>query len=141
MAVLLAAGIFVAAGCESQQQAPQQQATRMERGVAEAMEQAAPQLEQAAPAVEAVEQTVPKANAMVDQAQALLAQAKELLDTGKLDEAIAVAQQVLSIDPQNLDAQNIIAMAQEKLAAMAATQVEGVKSDVSGVMDQLGGGK
>jgi hypothetical protein len=135
MALLLATGILVAAGCEAQQKqaVPMRQAAPVERAMSQAVEEAAPQAARAVS--QAIEQVAPEANAMVEKAQALIAQAKELLDAGKFDEAIAVAQNVLSFDPANLDAQNIIAMAQEKLKALVATQAGEVKS---GIMDQIG---
>lgn len=133
MMMLLAAGIFVAAGCQQSQQSqpvPMQRAAQQaESSMSKAMDEVVPQAENVA------QEVAPQANAMVEKAQALLVQAKELLDAGKFEEAIAVAQNVLSIDPANLDAQNIIAMAKEKLQAMVATQAADVKA---GVMDTVG---
>ena len=72
---------------------------------------------------------------LAKKAQTLLAQAQQYLDEGKLDEAISMAQNVLSFDPKNMDAQKIIDTAKAKLKAMAEQKATDIKS---GLMNSLG---
>ena len=72
---------------------------------------------------------------LTKKAQTLLAQAKQYLDEGKLDEAISLAQNVLSFDPKNMDAQKIIDTAKAKLKTLAEQKAQDLKS---GLMNTLG---
>jgi len=75
------------------------------------------------------------ASETVQKAQTLLAQAREYLNQGKFEQAITVAQNVLSFDPQNLDAKKIIEMAQAKIKALAEQKAGELKT---GLMNNLG---
>lgn len=111
---VLVAGSLMAAGCGQQQQP----AATTETAPTEAqVQQAVSQGQQAAAEVQTA--TTTAVNSAVDQARTLVAQAKQLLDSGKFEEAIAAAQKVLSIDPNNIDAQNIIETAKAKIQEMA----------------------
>lgn len=74
------------------------------------------------------------ANAMVDQAKDLLAKAQEMVNNGKFNEAINFAQQVLSIDPNNIDAKNIIETAKTKLAQMAQDKAGELKTGLTNAL-------
>lgn len=111
---VLVAGSLMAAGCGQQQQPA---ATTETAPTETQVQQAVSQGQQAAAEVQTAATTA--VNSAVDQARTLVAQAKELLDSGKFEEAIAAAQKVLSIDPNNIDAQNIIETAKAKIQEMA----------------------
>ncbi|HPB68174.1 MAG TPA: hypothetical protein PLT76_03335 [Candidatus Omnitrophota bacterium] len=72
---------------------------------------------------------------MTQKAQELLTQARQYLDQGKFDQAISLAQDVLSFDPKNIDAAQIIETAKAKLKALAEQKAGEVQS---GLMDKLG---
>ncbi|MFA5260911.1 MAG: hypothetical protein WC450_06760 [Candidatus Omnitrophota bacterium] len=85
--------------------------------------------------VEAVAEKDPLAEDLAEKAKTLLARAQKYLDEGKLEDAIAVAQNILSFDPQNIDAKTILETAQTKLADIAAEKAQDV---TSGLVDTLG---
>ncbi|HOY09967.1 MAG TPA: hypothetical protein PLB05_07820, partial [Candidatus Omnitrophota bacterium] len=60
-------------------------------------------------------------------------QAQQYLDQGKFDEAVSLAQNVLSFDPQNIDAQKIIAAAKAKLKALAEQKAQDLKSGLMNI--------
>lgn len=93
-------------------------------------------VQEAAPAVEQAQAELGgAANAMVDQAKTLLAQAQDMVNSGKFNEAINFAQQVLNIDPNNIDAKNIIETAKAKIAQLAQDKAGELKT---GLTDALG---
>ena len=67
---------------------------------------------------------------LAEKAQTLLGKAKQYLDAGKFDEAISLAQDVLSFDPQNIDAQRIVEMAKAKVKALADQTAQDLKVNV-----------
>lgn len=133
LTVLLVFGLFVI-GCGNQQnqaasggqQATLPSMTSEVKSVAQQATQKAGQTQQN------LQQT---AGEMAKKAQTLLAQAKQYLDQGKFNEAISVAQNILSFDPKNMDAQKIIETAKTKLQALATQKAQDLKS---GLMNQLG---
>lgn len=135
----IVAGSLMAAGCGKQQEqaaVPQQGA---EIQAMEVTDQAATASQEAAQAVSQASQDMKAAgNNLVDQAQQLLAQAKQLLDSGKFEEAITAAQKVLSIDPSNIEAKNILETAKAKLAAMAQEKAGALKNDLTNKINSFG---
>ena len=125
----------MASGCGKQEQQPVSTETQAQ-GMAE---QAKEVSQEGAQTVSQVQENVQAAaNGVVEQAQTLLAQAKELVNSGKFDEAIAMAQKVLSMDPNNIDAKNIIETAKAKLAAMAQQKAGELKNDLTNKINALG---
>jgi len=98
---------FIAGGCGNQQDQSGAQGGDVKSVVRQA-DQSSGQLQQN------IQQT---ADDLTKKAQTLLTQAQQYLDQGKFDEAVSLAQNVLSFDPQNIDAQKIIAAAKAKLKA------------------------
>jgi len=119
------------AGCGNQ---PEQKAQSGQSGtLASALSEATTAVSSSAgQAQQSMQQT---ASDLAKKAQTLLAQAKKYLDEGKFEEAISVAQNVLSFDPKNIDAQKIIDAAKAKLKALAEQKAGEVKS---GLMNTLG---
>lgn len=74
------------------------------------------------------------ASAMASQAKDLLAKAQEMINTGKFNEAINFAQQVLSFDPNNIDAKNIIETAKAKIAQLAQDKAGELKTGLSNAL-------
>lgn len=139
---LVVVGSLMAAGCgqQKQQQAaapePAQSTKSQVQGLVGQVQQAAQQGNQAV--VNAQQNAQNTANQMVDQAKGLLANAQQLLDSGKFQEAIATAQKVLSMDPNNIDAKNIIETAKAKIAEMAKQKAGEVTGNLSNKINSLG---
>jgi len=145
--VMLAVVGVIAAGCSKQQETtttntvsvPTQVQVDAQALKATAEEQAKVAAEQAqAIADQAKEEAASLANNAVDKVQDLLAQAQQLIDQGKLQEAIAMAQQVLNIDPANLDAKNIIETAKAKIASLAQEKAGDMKADMMNKVGSFG---
>jgi tetratricopeptide (TPR) repeat protein len=138
---VMIAGSLMASGCSKQQEqaaAPAQPAS-METQAQGMVEQAKDASQEAAQAAASVQQEAQNAaNAMMDQAKGLLAQAQELVASGKFEEAIATAQKVLNIDPNNMDAKKIIETAKAKIMEVAQEKAAALKNDLSNKMNALG---
>ncbi len=85
--------------------------------------------------VESVPEKTPLAADLAEKAKVLLARAQQFLDEGQYKDAIAVAQNILSFDPQNADAQKIFETAKAKLAEFTKEKAGSV---TSGLLDTLG---
>lgn len=139
--VLVVFGSFIAAGCgqQQQQQVAAPETAQSTESVQAVVEQAQKSAEQGVQAVANAQQNVQdSANQMVEQAKSLLASAREMLNNGKFEEAIATAQKVLSIDPNNIDAKNIIETAKVKIAEMAKQKAGELTGDLSNKINALG---
>ena len=151
--------VFLSSGCGDQQSQPAgagQQGTAPEQvrvvkapesvataepasGIKATVGQAMPQNPSSQTVAQQQQTLQQKAGEMAQKTQVLLAQAKQYLDQGKLSEAITTAQNVLSFDPKNMDAQKIIETAKAKIKAMAEQKAADLKSDL---MNKFGtGGK
>ncbi len=134
-------GSLMAAGCTQQQEkaASTEPAAAVEAQVQDMAQQATETTQKAADAVAPVQQEAQNAaNAMMDQAKELLAKAQDLVANGKFEEAIAMAQKVLSMDPNNIDAKNIIESAKAKIAEMAQQKAGELKEGVANKLNALG---
>lgn len=138
---VMVAGSLMASGCSKQQDqasAPAQPAS-METQVQGMVEKAKDVSQEAAQAVAPVQQEAQNAaNAMLDQVKDLLAKAQEMAASGKFEEAIAMAQKVLSIDPNNIDAKNIIETSKAKIMEVAQEKAGALKNGLSDKMNALG---
>jgi Tfp pilus assembly protein PilF len=114
---------FIAGGCGNQQDQSGAQGGDVKSVVQQAT-QASGQLQQN------IQQT---ADDLTKKAQTLLTQAQQYLDQGKFDEAVSLAQNVLSFDPQNIDAQKIIDAAKAKLKALAEQKAQDLKSGLMNI--------
>ena len=138
---IMVVGSLMAAGCTQQQDkaVSTEPATAVETQAQGLVQQATEVTQQAAEAVAPVKEEVQNvANAAVDQAKDLLAKAQELVANGKFEEAIAMAQKVLNVDPNNIDAKNIIETAKAKITEMAQQKAGELKSDVANKLNALG---
>lgn len=115
--------IFITGGCGNQQDQSGAQGGDVKSVVRQAA-QSSGQLQQN------IQQT---ADDLTKKAQTLLTQAQQYLDQGKFDEAVSLAQKVLSFDPQNIDAQKIIDAAKAKLKALAEQKAQGLKSGLMNI--------
>jgi hypothetical protein len=121
---------FIVSGCGNK---PEQTASGQTGTLASAVSEVKTSATAAAGQTQqSVQQT---ASDLAKKAQTLLAQAKKYLDEGKFNEAITVAQNILSFDPKNIDAQKIIETAKAKLQALAEQKVGELKT---GLMDKMG---
>lgn len=153
--LLVVLAVIALAGCQEQGKAPQaaassqttpalsQQINDVAAQVAAKAEDAANASAQAVAEAEAKAQEVQAqanqaSNDLVAKAKTLLTQAQDLLNQGKFDEAISAAQQVLSFDPNNIDAQKLIELAKEKLAGAGQKAVNDAKTGLMNTMNNLG---
>ncbi len=120
MGVLLLSLGFWALGCGNQQA---QAADPQDTVAAEVSE------------VEAVVKEDPLTESLAKKAKTFLARAQQFLDEGQYKDAIAVAQNILSFDPKNADAQKIFETAKAKLAELTKEKAGNV---TSGLLDTLG---
>lgn len=136
--VVMVAGSLMASGCGKQQEqaaAPASMETQAQ-GMVEQAKDASQEVVQAVAPVQ--EEAQNAANAMMDKAKGFLAQAQELVANGKFEEAIAMAQKVLSLDPNNMDAKNIIETAKAKIMEMAQQKAGDLKNGLADKMNALG---
>ena len=132
LAVIVAGGLMVSGCGKQQEQATSTQSASLEKqaqGLSEDAKEAAEQGKKDA---------AKAANNVVNQVKELLAKAKTMIDNGKFDEAINLAQQALNIDPNNIDAKNIIETAKAKLAQMAQQKAGELKSGLTNKLNALG---
>lgn len=138
---IVVAGSLFAAGCtqQSEKAATSEPAAAVESQAQGLAQQATEATQQVAEAVAPVKEEVQNvANAAVDQAKDLLAKAQEMIANGKFEEAVAMAQKVLSIDPNNIDAKNIIETAKAKITEIAQQKAGDLKNDVTNKLNALG---
>lgn len=132
LAVIIA-GSLMASGC-SQEPKPAA-STTPESMEAQAQQAVADGQQMAAEANSASANVV---NNAVEQARILVAQAKEMLDSGKFNEAINLAQQVLNMDPNNVDAKNILEVAKARLAATVQEKAGDLQDNVMNKVNAFG---
>ncbi len=118
---------FIAAGCEKQQS---QTSAPAQETVASQVGEDTTVVQQEAQAVvsEAQQNVQTTAGDMAEKARALLAEAQQSLADGKIQEAITVAQNVLTFDPQNIDAKKILETAKAKITSAAQEQMGDLKN-------------
>ena len=126
---------FVVSGCSNQQnQGSATTYTTVNQKAAAQQAQGAVQQAQAT-ADQSQQDVKSAASTLAEKIQHLLAQAKQYFDSGKYNDAITAAQNILGIDPNNIDAQKLIESAKEKIKALATQKIADVKS---GFMNKLG---
>jgi tetratricopeptide (TPR) repeat protein len=151
--VLVSAGLMVA-GCGNQQSqntpAPEATAssaavkvqetvaTPQAKSLQDQVKDVAVQAENSPAVAEAKQNLQDTANALKAKAQTLLAEAKKYVDQGKFDEAIATAQNVLSFDPNNVEAQKIIENAKAKIKALVEQKAGELKTGLMDTMNSVG---
>lgn len=116
-------------------QQEKQEATQVQESVTKQAEEKAAKSEPEKVPSEA-EAAKAKAESIVKE---LIAKARALLDKGEYEQAGTVAQDVLkNYDSESQEAKDIIAVATEKLKAMAKEKGEGLTKDIKGKLEGLG---
>lgn len=132
---MMVAVSLMASGCGQEQKTVAKEPGAVESQAASLSQQIQEVAQEAAPAVEQAQADLGgAANAMVDQAKTLLAQAQDMVNSGKFNEAINFAQQVLNIDPNNIDAKNIIETAKAKIAQLAQDKAGELKTGLTNAL-------
>lgn len=138
---LMIVGSLMAAGCGQQQEqaAAPQTPTSAESQAQGVVQQAQQTVEQGAQAAaQSAQEAQNIAGDMVAQVKDLLAKAQEMLANGQFEQAISTAQNVLSMDPNNMEAKSIIETAKAKLMEMAQQKAGDLKNDVTNKINALG---
>lgn len=134
LTIMVAVGLM-ASGCGQQQDTAATKPVAVEEQAQGLVQQVQAVTQEAAPvAVQAQQDLGNAASAMADKAKTLLAQAQEMINNGKFNEAINFAQQVLSFDPNNIDAKNIIETAKTKIAQLAQDKAGELKTGLTNVL-------
>lgn len=132
---MMVAVSLMASGCGQEQKTVATEPGAVEGQAASLSQQIQEVAQEAAPAVEQAQADLGgAANVMVDQAKTLLAQAQDMVNSGKFNEAINFAQQVLNIDPNNIDAKNIIETAKAKIAQLAQDKAGELKTGLTNAL-------
>lgn len=134
--LMIAGSLMAAAGCGQQQDQNTPAAETQAQGIVDQTRQTVEQGAQVA--AQSGENAQNAAGDMVAQVKDLLAKAQEMLANGQFEQAITAAQNVLNIDPNNMEAKGIIETAKARLMEMGQQKANDLKNDVTNKINALG---